>query len=89
MQRQDGRRSPAPAGRRIRWRFAALPVLVALLALGIVATRGPAPVAALGTVRPEHTVHEFGMVRMQDGLLRASFPLAVEGAVDAVGLTTS
>ena len=81
-------RSPSGLG-SIPWRLIALPVVVVGLAIAIAATRGPAPAPALGQIVPEHTVHEFGTVRMQDGLLVATFPLTVEGAVDAVDLTTS
>jgi len=73
--------------RRVPWGALALAALFATAALAIVATRGPAP--ALGDVAAEHTLHEFGTVRMQDGLLAVSFPLSVAGVVDAVDLTTS
>ena len=92
----DAKRDPRPRPRRARgraprrripWRVLGLAILVATAALAILATRAPAP--ALGDVTPEHNVHEFGTVRMQGGLLAASFPLAVDGEVDAVDLTTT
>lgn len=90
--RAASRRSGAPASgaggiRRFRWALVAVPVLVVGLAFAIGAVRAP---EASGHVVAGHTTHEFGTIRMQDGLLSAAFPLTVEaGEVDAVDLTTS
>lgn len=73
--------------RRSNWTPVILAAIVAALALAIAATRGEAP--TLGTIQPEHTTHEFGTVRMEGGLLTATFPLTINGMVDAVDLTTS
>jgi hypothetical protein len=73
--------------RRVTWKGVALAAIVASLALTIALTRDPAP--ALGEIQPDHIVHEFGNVRMRDGLVAATFPLSIDGVVDAVDLTTS
>ncbi len=90
VRREASRTAPARGPRRgARWGLLAAPLILLALGLAIAATRGPAPAPALGTLQPEHTLHQFGTVRMQDGLLTAAFPLAVDGEVDAVDLTTS
>lgn len=71
----------------MRWPFVVVPLL--LLGLAVVITTGKPPADASGRVTAEHTVHEFGSVRMQDGVLAAAFPLSIDGQVDAVDLTTT
>ncbi len=94
---RSDRRTPAhlpPARKRRapRWPFVLAPLLVLgvvfAFSSGLVAT-GPQPVASTATIVPEHTVHEFGSVKIHGGLLAASFPLTVDGPVNAIDLTTS
>ncbi len=75
------------ARRRFPWTPVVLATLVVALGLGIAATRDPA--SAQGAIQPDHIVHEFGNVRMREGVVAATFPLTIDGVVDAVDLTTS
>jgi hypothetical protein len=82
--RQPSRRTT----RRRRWALLAAPVALFVVATALVLTRAPADAA--GRIVPEHTLHQFGTVRMEDGLLAAAFPLTIDGGeVDAVDLTTT
>ena len=42
-----------------------------------------------GALSPEYTRHDFGAVRMGDGLLLARFPLTVEGTPLVTSLSTT
>jgi hypothetical protein len=82
-QRARGRTDPTT---RRRWPILAGVALLAAVALA-------ALLGGIGTgsdaLAAERTQHDFGAVRMRDGLLAASFPLAVGGTVHVTDLGTT
>lgn len=66
------------------WPLAILLVVGSALALVIQGASGPS-----GRLVPDHTFHDFGRVRMGDGLLVARFPLTVQGPTRVTGVATT
>ena len=75
-----------PAGRARRWSLA----LAIAAALAVAAAFGAGRLGGASTaLAAGRTEHAFGPVRMQDGLLAVSFPLAVGETVYATDLGTT
>ena len=92
-QRPRGHQRPSQAGGWRIWPWLLVGVVLAAASVfafaGRGATGGSEPSAVTGALVPEHTVHDFGQVRMDGGLIDARFPLTVQNPVRVTSLETT
>ncbi|MBM4417321.1 MAG: hypothetical protein FJ033_03260 [Chloroflexi bacterium] len=72
-----------------RWKWGLPAALALALGLIVVTTISLPPAAPGQSLTAERTGHAFGNVRMQDGPLRTSFPLAIRTDVTVTDLGTT
>lgn len=83
--RMTATRTRVAASRSRRLLFVGLAIIAAAIGVAFLA----AGRAESGTIAAEQTFHQFGTVRMQDGVLSTSFPLTVTGTVPVTNLGTT